>query len=280
MKTVVRRLLIALLISALSASAMAAETIPASDQKPATPSQPAQQAQQTIQKTPEPLAPQPPSAPLSNVEPQKAPSAPATPPATPPPYIVNPQPASQISIPKPVGVPAAAGSLQGAPESLKAQSAVLVGLVDIFRVSAESDPGKAGQSKLAEKKKKLQSQAEAKRKQLDKLKESIEAQISTLPPGQREAKSKEFRKKVEEFQKFGQNAENELQKLQQELSRTLYEKIEKAATEYAKSNNLSLVIVKRDLLFQSGGVIPMDVTEGIVKLINENKNDKKNEKKK
>lgn len=264
MNTVFRRILITLIICALPAMSAAAETTATGDQKPAATLQPAPQATPTIQKSPEPVAPQAPTPPAVVVTPQNAP-APAAPSVTPPPITVNPQPAPQISIPQLGGATAMAGAPQ----------ITLIGVVDIFRISAESDPGKAGQAKLAEKKKKLQAQAEAKRKQLDKLKESIEAQMPTLPPEQREAKSKEFRKKVEEFQKFGQNAENELQKLQQELSRSLYEKIEKTAAECAKSNNLSLVIAKRDLLYQSGGVIPRDVTEEVVKLINEKKNEKK-----
>jgi len=148
-----------------------------------------------------------------------------------------------------------------------AQPTVRIGYVDPIRVSTDSEPGKAGQVKLMEKKDKLQSQIETKRKQLEKQQAAIEAKLSSLSPKQREAKSKEFGKKVEEFQKFGQGAERQLQELQQELSGTLYRKIEQAAVEYGKSNGFMAIFVKRDLLYSASGVDVRDVTDDVVKLL-------------
>ena len=155
------------------------------------------------------------------------------------------------------------------PEAPKQQPAIMIGYVDLVRVSTESEPGKSGQIKLIGKKQKLQTQIEAKRKQLDKQKAAIEAKLPTLTPGQRESKAKEFQKKVAEYQNFVEKSEKELQDLQQELSRALFEMIEKAASEYGKSKDLALVTVKRDLVYLAGNVTPQDVTEGVVKLINE-----------
>jgi len=172
-------------------------------------------------------------------------------------------------------VTAPAVTPQITPEAFKPQTAILIGYVDLIRVSTESETGKAGQAKLTEKKDKLQNQIESKRKQLDKQRAAIEAKLPTLTQQQRESKAKEFQKKVAEYQKFVQKADNELQELQQELSRTLFEKIEQAAAEYAKSNGLTLVTVKRDLVYLAGNVVPLDVTEGVVKLINEKGRQKK-----
>lgn len=155
------------------------------------------------------------------------------------------------------------------PETTKHQPSIIIGYVDPVKISTDSEPGKAGQAKLIEKKQKLQTQIEAKRKQLDKQKAAIEAKLPTLTPAQRESKGKEFQKKVAEYQNFVEKAEIELQDLQQELSRALFDMIEKAASEYGKSNGLALVTVKRDLLYLAGNVTPQDVTEGVVKLINE-----------
>lgn len=166
-----------------------------------------------------------------------------------------------------VTAPSAAVVPQTSSETPRPQPSVLVGFVDLTRISTESESGKAGQTKLTEMKTRFQGQVEAKRKQLDKQRAAIEAKLPTLSPQQRESKAKEFQKKVEDYQKFLQKADNELQELQQELSRSLIEKIESAASEYGKSNNLALVTVKRDLLYLGSNVIPQDVTEGIMKLI-------------
>jgi outer membrane protein len=169
--------------------------------------------------------------------------------------------------------PAALTPAKGS-EPSASKPATRIGHVDLARVRTDSDPGKAGQALLTDKKKKLQTQIEAKRKQLDKLRASIEAKLSTYSPLQKEVRAKEFQKKVEEYQGFLQSADNELQELQQEQSRLLYEKIGQASAEYGKANGLSAVVVKGDLLYQADGVDVLDITTGIVKLVNEQANKK------
>src|SRR6185369_7186998 len=86
-------------------------------------------------------------------------------------------------------------------EATAAKAAIRIGYVDLIRVSTDSEPGKAGQTRVAEKKKKLLAQIENRRKQLDKQRAAIEAKLPTLTPQQRETKGMEFQKKVEEYQK-------------------------------------------------------------------------------
>jgi outer membrane protein len=180
-----------------------------------------------------------------------------------PTQIAAPQPEAKSPVPAPVAPLSLGINKPAEPQSLK------LGHIDLARVNAESNAGKAGQARLEEKKKKLQAQIEAKRKQIEKLKTSIEAKIATLTPPQREAKAKEFQKKVEDFQKFGQGAENELQTLQQQIIEALYKKVEQACAEYAKSASLTVIVIKRELLYLASGVETVDVTDGVVKLMNE-----------
>ena len=147
--------------------------------------------------------------------------------------------------------------------------AIRIGYVDLIRIGSDSESGKAGLAQLSERQKKLKSQIEAKRKHLDKQRAAIEAKLSSLTPQQRDAKSKEFGKQVEEFQKFGQKAETELQEMQQELSRSLYEKVEQIANEYGKANGLTAIFIKRELLYAASGVDIKDVTDQVIKLLNE-----------
>lgn len=148
---------------------------------------------------------------------------------------------------------------------------VKIGYVDMAKAGAESNLGKALRAKVQEKQKKLQAQIEGRRKQLDKQKAALEAKFAGLAPAQREAKAKEFQKKVEEFQKFGLNAEKELQTMQEGLSSELYTAIEQAATEYGRSNALALIVVKRELLYIGSGVDAQDVTDGVLTLLNARK---------
>jgi outer membrane protein len=154
-------------------------------------------------------------------------------------------------------------------EPAAAPATIRIGHVDLPRIGTDSEPGKADRAKLMERQKKFQAQIEAKRKQLDKQRAAIESKLSSLSPQQREAKSKEFGKKVEEFQKFGRTAEEQFQELQQEMSRTLYEKVVQAASEYGKAKGLTAVVSKQELLYAASGVDVQDVTDEVIKLLNQ-----------
>ncbi len=174
---------------------------------------------------------------------------------------VQPPPAS------PPGAAPPAGQNAKSAEPVVTAPVMKLGYVDLMRIAAESEAGKAGKAQISELKDKLQKQIEAKRKQLEKQRAGIESKLQTLTPQQREAKGKEFQKKLEEYQKFGMNAEKELVDRQEEVSGTLYKAVEQASTEYGKANGLSVVIVKRELLYIGSGVDAQDVTDGIIKQI-------------
>jgi outer membrane protein len=181
------------------------------------------------------------------------------------------EPASDKPAPMPSLLPAATQTLptagQKPPEAATAQQPARLGHVDLARIAAESETGKAGQTQMLALKKKLQGQIEAKRKQLEKQKDAIEVKLKTLTPPQREARAKEFQKKVEEFQKFGMNAEKELQAKQEEFSDKLFKAIEQASADIGKAKGLALVVIKRELLYLGSGVEAQDVTDEVIKKI-------------
>jgi outer membrane protein len=90
-----------------------------------------------------------------------------------------------------------------------------------------------------------------------------------MTPQQREAKSKEFQKKVEEFQKFAQTSEGELHALQEKETKSLYEAIEQSATAHGKANGFAAVIVKKELLYIDNTVEAQDVTDALIKALNQ-----------
>lgn len=153
------------------------------------------------------------------------------------------------------------------PVAAPSPATATLGLVDINRISAQSTLGKAAQTKIKAQQTKLQKQVDTKKRQLEKLKGDIERQLPTLTPPQREAKAKEFQKKVEEFQKFGMNAEKGLMETQEKLTKELLTAIEQAAIALGKLKGLSAVVVKRELLYLGSGVEALDISEDVVKLV-------------
>lgn len=237
MQRTTRKILLALLISALPSLGIAAETSPATAQVKTT--APVQAAA--------PTAPPQMATPLSSPLPAASPVSPVT----------------------------AAPVVKVLPKAVEASKTpqIRLGYVDLARISTESKLGKSSAAQAKQKQEKFQAQIIAKRKQLDKQKAAIEAQIAKLPPSEREAKarekSREFQKKVENFQKFGMNAGKELQTLQENLGKAFNESVRQAAMEYGSKNGLALVVIRQEMLYLSGGVNAQDVSDAIIKLMNE-----------
>ena len=174
------------------------------------------------------------------------------------------QPAGAESVPsllpqKPLAETAVVQASSPAPAPTK------LGYIDMAKILSESTYGASIKSAISDKQSKLQSQIETKRKQLDKQKSAIEAKLQSLTPQQREAKGKEFQKKVEEFQKFGRGLEEELQKFQDEQQNRFMERLEAVCSEYGKGNGLSLIIVKKELLYLGSGVETQDISDAVIK---------------
>jgi outer membrane protein len=150
---------------------------------------------------------------------------------------------------------------------IKVGQPIRVGYVDMAKVASDSLPGKAAYSEIKAKTEKYRSQITAKEKQLEKQKKTIEAQIATLSPPQREAKAKDFQKKMEEYRKLVTKADKDVRARQEKLLNDLYKSIEKASGDYGKANGYAAVVMKKDLLFSGENVEAKDVTDEIIKLV-------------
>jgi outer membrane protein len=155
------------------------------------------------------------------------------------------------------------------PETTPVQHSAKIGYVDIIRIGSESGPGKALKTTLISRQNLLQGKIDTKKKDIEKFKTATEAKISTMTPQQREATSKEFQKKLEDYQKFVRISEEEFSTLQEKETRALYEEIEKSAVAHGKANGFSLVVVKKELLYVGNAVDAQDVTEALIKALNE-----------
>ena len=175
----------------------------------------------------------------------------------------TPQEAAPLADTKPAA-PADVAITPVTPPATTAKT-ILLGYVDMVKAASDSAQGKAAFAEMKKKNDKYKGQIDAKQKQLEKLKSSIEAKIATMPPPQREAKAKEFQKKVGDFQKFVQNAEKDMRTREEDLSVKLFKSIEKAAAEYGKANGYAAVVVKKELLYMGENVDAKDLTEEIVK---------------
>lgn len=143
--------------------------------------------------------------------------------------------------------------------------AVRIGFVDLVRIGQESKQGKKAQAQVKTKKEKYQKQITARQKQLEKQKAAIEEKLPTMAPPERAAKAKEFEKKVEEYRKFVQKAESEMQQVQEHATRVLFQDIQKAAAAYGKANGFTAILTVKEILYLGTGTLPEDATAPVLK---------------
>lgn len=141
---------------------------------------------------------------------------------------------------------------------------VQIGFVDMARVASESASGKVILADVKGKAEAYQKQIKAKEQQLLKQKNAIEAQMPRLTPPQRQAKAKEFQKKIEDLQKFVQNADKDVRTHEAGQLAKLYKSIETAAGEHGKAKGFAAIVMKKDLLFIGEGIAVSDLTDTVI----------------
>jgi outer membrane protein len=183
----------------------------------------------------------------------------------------GPKPAAAAETPQ--KSPTAATTESKPSDDATARKTTRIGFVDMLRIFNETVRGKAVEGKLKGMKDKLQARVDAKRKQLDKLRASFEAKLPTLPPEQREAKAKEFQKefqkKVEEFQKLGKQLEEDFNTTREKETKGLYDATEQAAVAHGKANGFAVIVIKKELLYVGSNIDAQDVTDALIKALDE-----------
>lgn len=149
-----------------------------------------------------------------------------------------------------------------------------IGSIDLSYIGMESEYGKSVKNLLTEKKNKAEAKILAERKKLDNYKSSIELKLSTYTPKQREAKSKEFQKKVEAFQKLVRDSEEIFMHEQNSETSKIFTLIDKTVSDYGKANDFAIIVAKKDVLYAANGIETQDLTSIILKAVNDSWNKK------
>ncbi len=160
------------------------------------------------------------------------------------------------------------------PEAGKPERPVKIGYVDLGRLGAETEAGKAAREKVRKKSERLESQVTVRQKQLEKQKAALQVKLPSLSAKDQEARAREFEKKVDEHRKYLQSVEKEMKGYEGEVSRQLFQDIEEAASAFGKANGYAAIVVKRELLFVGSDVEGEDVTSAVLKLMNPKKEKK------
>ncbi len=124
-----------------------------------------------------------------------------------------------------------------------------IGCVNIQRAVNECNAGKEVKKEIVKEVVKFQLLAVEKQKELQTLKESLDKQNPLLKSEKRTAKEKEFQNKLREFQRWGEDNQNEINQKRIELERKIATGLLKVIRTIGMEEGFTLVLEKTRPLF-------------------------------
>lgn len=144
-----------------------------------------------------------------------------------------------------------------------------IGYVNLGKLFDQYQRTKESDQVLEQKGKQKQAELEDRVTELKKLRQNLEL----LNDQAKESKAKELEEKSDEFQRAKTRTERDLVRERNQLARTIMQEIEQVVGDYAKANHFAMIVDQRSLLY---GQDAYDVTDAILKVLNERYTDKAN----
>ncbi len=139
-----------------------------------------------------------------------------------------------------------------------------IGYIDIQRAINECNAGKEAKKAITKEVEKFQRLIADKQKELQTMKESFEKQALMLTPEARTNKEKEYQAKLREFQRWGEDTQNELTQKRTQMERAISVSLVKVVQKIGTDEGYTLILDKNEniVLFASKAI---DITDRAIK---------------
>ena len=139
-----------------------------------------------------------------------------------------------------------------------------IAYVDIQKAVNESNAGKDAKKAITKEVEKFQRQITDKQKELQTLKESLEKQAPMLTPDARATREKEYQNKLREFQRWGEDTQNEINQKRMDVERNISIGLLKVIQKVGADDGYTLILEKNEniVLFVSKAI---DITDRAIK---------------
>jgi len=139
-----------------------------------------------------------------------------------------------------------------------------IAYVDIQRAVNESNAGKEAKKVITKDVEKFQRQIADKQKELQSIKESFEKQALMLTPDARANKEKEYQNKLREFQRWGEDSQNEINQKRAEMERNISIALIKVIQKMGGDEGYTVILEKNEniVLYASKAI---DITDRVIK---------------
>ena len=145
-----------------------------------------------------------------------------------------------------------------------------IGCVDMQTAINECQAGKEAKKAITKEVEKYQHLIVEKQRELQTMKESLDKQIPMLNPEARAGKEKEYQSKVREFQRWGEDGQNEIKQKTSEVERNIAVGLRKVIQKMGAEEGYTLILEKNEMivLFAQKAI---DVTDRVIKIFDAQK---------
>ncbi len=151
-----------------------------------------------------------------------------------------------------------------------AESALKLGLVDLFKAVNESEQGKKAKTELEAMIKVKQDSLEEKGKAIEKLKAELDKQGGVLSGEAKRAKEEEMERLTREYQRSVADSQNDVRKKEGELTGRIVKDLRDIVLAIADEEKYTLILEKAEglVLFADKS---LDITDKVIKRFDESK---------
>ena len=139
-----------------------------------------------------------------------------------------------------------------------------IGYVDMQRAVNDCNAGREAKKAIIKDVEKFQRLIAEKQRELQTMKESLEKQTMMLNPDARAAKDKEYQTKLREFQRWGEDSQNEINQKRIEMERNIFMALQKVTQKVGADEGYTLILEKNEniVLFASKSI---DLTDRVTR---------------
>jgi len=139
-----------------------------------------------------------------------------------------------------------------------------IAYVDVQKAVNDSNAGKDAKKVITKDVEKFQRVIADKQKELQTMKESLEKQALMLTPDARANKEKEYQNKLREFQRWGEDSQNEINQKRMEMERSISIVLLKVIQKIGADEGYTMILDKNEniVLFASKA---LDITDRVIK---------------
>ncbi len=140
-----------------------------------------------------------------------------------------------------------------------------IAYVDIQKAVNDSNAGKEAKKAITKDIEKFQRLVADKQKELQTLKESLDKQALMLTPDARANKEKEYQNKLREFQRWGEDTQNEVNQKRMEMERNISIALIKVIQKIGADEGYTVILEKNEniVLYASKAI---DITDRVIKV--------------